>query len=91
MKLCTFKGNESPCVAEVKADSPRQYCGPHEQMLAHDYALAFRRRVSKDKAQAEAWAHRHGLNLDVLAAAASKLTDRTKPLTVRTVGDVDSL
>ena len=91
MTLCTYKGNELPCIAEAKPDSSRHYCGPHEQMLAHDYARAYRRKAKASVPSADAWAARHGLDVDVLKAAGEKMTDHTKPMTVRTVADVDSL
>ncbi len=91
MTMCKYKGNELPCIAEAKPDNPRGYCGPHEQMLAHDYALASRRKSKQGAPFAEAWAARHGLDVDTLKAAADKMTDHTKPMTVRTIGDVDSL
>jgi len=92
MTLCAYKGMAQPCVAEAKAGDSRHYCGPHAAMLAHDYALAFRRRQRRHTAnEAERWASSRGLDVAALQEAGAKMTDTTKPLTVRTVADLDAL
>lgn len=61
-------------------------------MLVHDYALKFRRCSKRDGIErARRWATNRGLDVAALQLAADAMTDTTKPLTVRTVGDVDAL
>lgn len=92
MTMCAYKGNELPCIAEAKPDSKRNYCGPHEQMLLLDYALAFRRRQRRDTAaDAERWAQSRGLDVATLQKLGANMTDHTRPLTVPYVADVDAL
>ncbi len=88
MTLCTFKNQSQPCVAEAKPDSPRQWCPPHEAMRLHDYALAFRRRQKRfSQIDVTRWAETRGLDVAALEAIAPG----AKPLTVRSVEEVDAL
>jgi hypothetical protein len=92
MTMCAYKGGVQPCVAEAKPGNARNYCGPHEAMLMHDYALAFRRRQRRHTAaDAERWAATRGLDVATLQEAGAKMTDTTRPLTVKAVSDVDAL
>lgn len=91
MTLCTYKGNELPCIAEAKPDSPRQWCPPHEAMLFRDYALAYRRKSRQGAGVDDTWAHSRGLDIDKLKAEGANMTDHTRPLTCAAVADVDRL
>ena len=92
MTLCAFKGMELPCIAEAKPGDRNGFCGPHQAMLQHDYALKFRRCSKRDGIErARNWAYSRGLDTDTLQSSADKMTDTTKPMTVKTVAEVDSL
>ncbi len=57
-------------------------------MRLHDYALAFRRRQKRvSQAEAVKWAESRGLDVAALEA----ITPNAKPLTVRSVEEVDAL
>jgi hypothetical protein len=64
-KLCVFKAtirDQMPCPCFADPKSTRGYCGPHEDIYLHDVAVAYKRKLRKDKHSATRWAESLGVS-----------------------------